>query len=342
MTNFYASPEYLSVVAQVYFKGRSTSVEDVLVGDDVLRLLVVDGKRAITRLEFLDYHEPLPKKEDGAAVRRRCYASSVVRRVIEASEWDPNLFQGFEPAPFIDWSRFPTYEAYQEFLKSRRKGLYKEQQRRRRRLAENFGELEFRMNDDSPDVFELARQWKIQQFHDTGARNYLAEPRNLEYLETLRRNGLLTTSTLRAGGRLLSVWMGFVHQNVWSGWIFTYDHDPELRKYSVGQQLLHSMVEESHRRGHREFDFSVGDEGYKWFYATNARVLGPIGRPPWHEHVKAGTKRAKRYAKRALASHPKLLEGAVSLGGALRRERNLVFERLRRLGYVMRFDKANG
>ena len=79
--------------------------------------------------------------------------------------------------------------------------------------------------------------------------------------------------------------MGFTHDNVWSGWVFTYDHDPELRKYSLGHQLLRSMLEESYRRKHREFDFSIGGEDYKWVYSTHARLLGAIGCPPLRQRM---------------------------------------------------------
>ncbi|NNK91472.1 MAG: GNAT family N-acetyltransferase, partial [Acidimicrobiia bacterium] len=138
------------------------------------------------------------------------------------------------------------------------------------------------------------------------------------------------SSTLRADGRLISVWLGFVHDDVWSGWIFAYDPDPAIRKYSAGKQLLHSMLEESHRLGHREFDFSIGDEDYKWFFATHARVLGPVGQPPISERVRTSAREAKRFTKQVLARHPKLLDGAASLGGAVRKQRCRLAERVAR------------
>ena len=339
---FYASSEYLKIAAEVYFKGRETNVEIVQIGDELFRLLVVDGKRAVTDLEFVDYHQPL-HRADGSMLPRRCsYARSVVREVIEASQWDAARYLDLQPAPFVDWSKFATFESYQEFLKARRKGLYKEQLRRRRRLAEQFGELVFCMNDENGDVLDLAMRWKVEQFHATGAPNYLADPRNIRHFELLREHGLLTSSTLRAGGRLLSVWLGFVHDGVWSGWIFAYDHEPALRKYSVGHQLLHSMLKESHRRKHREFDFSVGDEDYKWFYSTHARVLGPIGRPPLPERVGARVRQTKRYAKRILMSHPRLLQGATSLTRTMRKRKSLLIERLQRMQHAIGLDKASG
>ena len=120
---------------------------------------------------------------------------------------------------------------------------------------------------------------------------------------------------MRAGDRLLSVWMGFVYRGVWSGWVFAYDHDPALRKFSLGHQLLRSMLEQGFRLGHREFDFSIGNEDYKWFYATHARILGPIGTPPLRQRLMA---RARHDARRALQRWPRLLSMAVALKRKLR------------------------
>jgi hypothetical protein len=320
--NFYASSEYLAVVAEAYFKGQRTSVEDVRIGGDALRVLVVDDKRVITSVPFLDYHEPLSAAEIRTPTRKFCYAQWVVRGIIEQAGWEFGALRGFVPAPYVDWSMFPTYDDYQAHIEARRKGLLREHKRRRRRLAENFGELVFCMDDTQKDVFELARLWKGQQLVETGEKNYFADPRNVEYFNLLRQKGLLTSSTLRADGRLLSVWIGFTHDRVWSGWIFTYDHDPELRKYSLGHQLLHSMLEESYRRKHREFDFSIGDEDYKRLYTTHARLLGPIGRAPVQQRILA---RVKHGAKRALSLNRKLLEMALGLRDVIRKRGNRAY-----------------
>lgn len=339
---FYASTEYLDIAAQAYFPGRETKIELVKIGDQVFRLLVVDGEKPVSDLHFVDYLEPLESVDPSAPLRQGSYAASVVRDVIETSQWDPEKHQDLQPAPFVDWSRFGTFEDYEAFLQTRSKRLYKDQQRRGRRLAEQFGDLEFQMNDPGSDVLELAFEWKVRQFHDTGAPNYLADSRNRRYFELLRENDLLTASTLRGDGRLLSVWLGFVHEGVWSGWIFSYDKDPALQKFSLGHQLLHSMLRESKRLGHREFDFSVGDEDYKWFYSTHVRVLGPVGTPPFAIRVGSGIRQAKRRAKAALERYPGLLRGAISLAGTLRRQKNLMLERLQKLKEMIGVRKPAG
>lgn len=300
--NFYASPDYLDAVAAVYFRGQHTAVEDVRIGGDVLRLLVVDGKRIITSHQFLDFHEPLLESEAGSSTRDGRYARSVVRGVIERADWNPGAFPDFELAPYVDWSKFPSYGDYKRFLLKGNKSLIRDRERRGRSLAAAHGELMFTADDHQDDVFESARRWKSRQLRESGIADYFSSPQTLEFLGVLRRKGVLVSSTLRASGRLLSVWIGFVHNRSWSGWIFTYD--PSFRKYSVGHQLLSFMLEESHRLGHREFDFSIGSEDYKMIYATHGRLLGSIGHPPLHQRFIA-------YAKSELKERsPRLFEAA--------------------------------
>jgi len=311
--NFYASPGYLGAVAATYFSERHTSVEDVRIGDALLRLLVVDGKHAITDCMFLDYHEPLGTADARRPTLTFGYAKSVVRRTIEIASWEPKAAPDVDLAPYIDWSAFPTYGHYHEHVMARGRGLIRERERRGRRLAEHMGELVFTADDAGDDVFAFARRWKGQQLRETGLRDYFADPRTLTLLMHLQRQGLLTVSTLRGGGRIAAVWVGFIHRGAWSGWVFAFN--PALRKYSAGHQLVRAMLEESFRRKHREFDFSVGAEDYKMLYATHGRVLGPVGQAP--------------IAQRMLGKAKDVLRGrAPALFGAARSLRRSITSRI--------------
>jgi CelD/BcsL family acetyltransferase involved in cellulose biosynthesis len=75
-------------------------------------------------------------------------------------------------------------------------------------------------------------------------------------------------------------------------WIPAYD--PEFNVLSPGRLMLHFMLRECYDRGGREFDFLVGDEDYKWHYATHVRRVSPLGRPPLVLQVRRGAKRALR------------------------------------------------
>ena len=278
--NFFASQEYLQVLADVYFPGKPARVADVRIGGQVLRLLILGDRQVVTEMPFLDYHQPLRADEIGRAERRRAYAPWVAREVVGLKDRHP-LPEGLGTAPYIDWSLFSSYDDYLASLRARHNDRFRELRRLRRRLAEHFGPLEFLADDTRPDVLERALDWKGRQFRETGQGDVFAYPENFRFFEELRRRDLLVASTLRGAGRLLAVSLGFIHQGVWSGWIMTYDHAPELKAYSVGNQLLQEMLAHSFAARHREFDFSIGDQDFKWLYATHARVLGPLGPRPW-------------------------------------------------------------
>jgi CelD/BcsL family acetyltransferase involved in cellulose biosynthesis len=307
--NFYSSPDYLEAVAEVYFGAKDTRVEDVRIGDEVLRLLVVDRQKVITSLPFLDYHEPLRKSEIHESAYEYSHAKFVVRRIIELSRPGSDSFEEFEIAPYVDWTKFATYADYRAFILNRQRGLIRENERRLRRLTDDFGGLEFNMNDTGDDVLELSRQWKSRQLRETGREDYFSDAKNLEFFESLRRRGLLVSSTLRVSGRLVSSWIGFIYDGVWSGWVFAFD--AEFRKYSVGHQLLSFMLQKSYELRHKEFDFSIGGESYKFLYATHGRLLGPIGRVPLTDRL---VQLAKHETKRR---NPRLFEMARNLKRAL-------------------------
>ena len=313
--NFYASRGFLDAAAEVYFKDRATAVEDVRIGEDVLRLLVVDGKKPVTRLLFLDYHQPLAAHEVSDRVRPGRYAQLVSRRVIAAQEWAPSRFPQMVLAPFVDWSRYSCFSEYYEQLLAQYHGLVRDRERRARALIARHGDIVFTKNDLSPDVLEAAQRWKGTQLRELGFPDYFENPQTMQFFEALRERQLLVCSSLRAGGQLVSLWIGFEHDAAWSGWVFAYD--PGFRKYSVGHQLLIRMLEESVRLGHREFDFSAHAQDYKMFYATHGRLVGAIGKPT----LKRAT---ELFARNLLQEHrPELFAKALrakwALQSALRR-----------------------
>jgi hypothetical protein len=276
--NFYSSDEFLRPLADTFYLGHRHNTEFVRAGDVALRLLVIDNRHVISKFTFLDYHVPISSCNVNDCARSIGYVEHVALGNLPKGDWLSNPKEEFTPAPYIDWTAFSNFEAYIAYITSHKKGLIREYARRRRRLSEKFGELSFCAHDKSDDVLRLAREWKTNQLIRTGAPNFYADERHSKFLLALLQRGALACSTLRAGGRLLAVWVGFVHEKKWSGWIFTHDPDEELKRYSLGHQLLYSMVEHSCASGHLEFDFSIGGEEYKWIYATHVRLLGSVGR----------------------------------------------------------------
>jgi CelD/BcsL family acetyltransferase involved in cellulose biosynthesis len=108
---------------------------------------------------------------------------------------------------------------------------------------------------------------------------------------------------LSAGGEVIAVHLGASHEGRTYWWIPSYG--PEFAKFSPGRLMLESLLRASFERGDHEFDFLIGEEAYKWHYATHTRVIGAAGTPPLSLRVE---KELKRQAKRALRGMPWLLD----------------------------------
>lgn len=305
--NFFASDAYLNLVGEVYFPGRSRTIRTVSLRGERLRLLEVDG-RLVTDLTFLDYHDPFPGSAVGEGADRhwpevRAFAPWVVRDIVPAERCDVVCDEQRDVAPFIDWTRFSSFDEYWATVRGRPN--VREYERRLRRLGDAYGPVTFTPFDQGDDVLDLCRAWKSRQLRLSGLDDFYASPTNVRFFKALRDRGLLFAATLRASGHLLSAWLGVIHEGSLSGWIFTHAPDPELKKYSPGQGLLHHLLRYSYEQGHRQLDFSVGAGEYKSLYATDVRILGPVGRQSFPVAVR---RKARQLLKDVLRTHPALFE----------------------------------
>jgi CelD/BcsL family acetyltransferase involved in cellulose biosynthesis len=74
--------------------------------------------------------------------------------------------------------------------------------------------------------------------------------------------------------------------------------------------MLLELMRESYSRHHAEFDFLIGDEGYKWHFATHNRAVGPMGNPPWSLRLR---KAGKKHLKSVLVRYPVAFDAARAL-----------------------------
>jgi hypothetical protein len=313
--NFFSSDAFLFSVAKVGFPGRPHGLEVVEVDGSRFRLLKV-ANQYVVRWPFLDFFEPLP--EPGDAHSSLSYLPVVSRRVLRAEEWKPEMAtEEVQPAPFVDWSCFSSWEEFQKRLRERpgyRPYSPQDTQRRRRKVEREIGSLRFTLHDSSPSVFERCLRWKSGQYVATGLKDLFAERRNVELFRELHSRDLLTVSTLHAGDRLGAVHIGVVFDKRFYSWVPAYD--PDLQQYAVGRLLLEELLAYSHRSGHAQFDFIVGGESYKFCYATHVRVVEPAGKPPV---TLVAARAAKRRVKSVLVRVPFLWQWTEPLRRALRR-----------------------
>jgi hypothetical protein len=310
--NFFSSDDYLRALACVWFAGRRCEIATHAAEGKLFRLLTVEGVGPVVSdgprpdsYNFLDFLEPLGRQpERGTVAGRVRWLPRVALGTEEVVSASPTATSGMV-APYVDWSRFPRWSDFEALVASRRASVRIDSRRKRRRLEERFGPLRFRWDDRRPSVFDTLIAWKSAQYARSNQRDGFAVPHNVALFRELCRRGLVVVSSLSAGERILAAHLGASWARRFSSWVPAYDR--EALVLSPGRLLLEHLLAESHARGDAEFDFLLGDEPYKYHYATHRRLVGPVGTPP----LPVSVRRAVRASvKKALALSPPLLEKA--------------------------------
>jgi CelD/BcsL family acetyltransferase involved in cellulose biosynthesis len=204
-------------------------------------------------------------------------------------------------APCLDFGRFRRWEEYLEDTAGwhGHANTFDRRERDARGLAREAGPVTFTFDDPDGAALEALLRWQIENQHARGVESVLARPRYGAFLRALQARGLLTVSTLRAGGQLVAARAG----TAWEGRFYARASGfaPAFAARSPGAYLLHRLLEHLHGAGFHEFDTLLGNTPYKFFYATDVRVVGPIGRQPLRRRTWAWLRRHRRRAARAVA-----------------------------------------
>jgi len=270
VSNVFSSVPFLESVAAARFPGKSWTVETAQVESHVFRLLVVRN-RPVVSVPWLDFHEPVAAVHASIPSRALKYLRHAAIDTVSSAEWYAPSHQRparSQPSPFIEWRSAPATVAFPT----------KNTKRRWRQLELQFGNVVYTYQDPDPRAFEQCIVWKRAQYRSHNFADALADPATIRLLHELRQRGLLIVSTLRSGGTLAAAHIGMEWDGRLYWWIPSYA--PALAAFSPGRMLLHALMHDSHARGHREFDFLLGDEEYKWLYATHTRIVSPLGSAP--------------------------------------------------------------
>ncbi|MHB8878029.1 MAG: GNAT family N-acetyltransferase [Myxococcaceae bacterium] len=299
--NLFSTDLFLRTLAEVRYPGRRHELGLYRVGGRVFRLLAVDGE-PVTEAPFLDFFQPL---EGGTAgpVRDLAYLPRAVLETTPAEERTRAPLHS--PSPYVDWTQFADWPAFEGSVSARIGNLLPDSARRTRKLVRDLGPLRFLLQDPRPEVFERCLSWKSAQYRASGLPDLFADGANVRLFRELARKGAVLVTSLSAGDTLLAVHLAGFADNRLYWWVPAYD--PGQAKYSPGRLLLLESLRESQRRGHAEFDFLIGDEGYKWHFATHNRAIGELGNPPLSQWLK---RQAARRLTSALEPYPAALEAA--------------------------------
>ena len=309
--NIFTTDAFLETAGALFFPQRKRSIELCRLEGRRLKLLVLDGQEVVGRMPFYDFPQPMDDAQ-GPVDREITYLPRTVLQTAELQQYTPEP-AGLQPSPYIDWKLLPTWADFEARWKASPQPKTHDGARQRRRLERELGPVRFQLDDPRPEVFDACVKWKSSQYLATGLTDMFADPRNIALFRRLRERGVLLVSSLSAGDDLLAVHFGSSHDQRLGWWIPAYD--PKFSKFSPGRLLLEELMKASFERGDGEFDFLIGDEPYKFLYATHNRVIGPLGTPPLTE---VWLKKARQQAKALLEKNPKAMELARTLHKRLR------------------------
>ena len=289
--NVFSSPQYLRALDATCFEGAG-AIEVVAAGEHSVQTLVTRAGPCV-RHQFIDFFEP------AMGERAQRTVSSIPRfssRSVAASEWASARGEHTEPSPFVDWRKFGAWSEFEAHVGRQRAKLLADGRRQTRRLEKELGPVRLDVDHD-PAVFDQCIAWKSAQYLRTGAWDLFADERHVAMLRRLVADGIATTESLWAGETMVAAHIGMLHEGRYSWWFPAYD--PEHDRFSPGRLLLVALLQSSFERGDDEFDLLLGDEEYKWHFATDVRLVDSVGSPSLSQRVQRLSKRAAHRFPRA-------------------------------------------
>lgn len=176
-------------------------------------------------------------------------------------------------------------EAFFKDLRTRKKSLVRETERRLRRLEQDVGPIRFIADaPDRPDLLEQLIQAKTDQYERTGkGRPPLAQPWGQKLVRLLfqRRDPECTgmLSALMAGDDWVALHFGLRCRDTLHYWFPVYN--PRHAAAGPGRLLLYKTIEAADSIGLRAIDRGEGDSAVKRDYATSEHTyyMGVWSRP---------------------------------------------------------------
>jgi hypothetical protein len=273
--SFFSSEQFLGAVARSHFAGKPWKVEAVTVEGRAYRVLTVGGRVVQNLWTHPFFYEPLDETPPGA--RPIPYLASVLLDTVIAPA--EGIRRPSQIAPYVDWRSFPDWDAYQSATREGpHPANWKTAAYMRRLTGRRLGDVTFSPHDTAPDVLPTLFAWKDAKRQRTGTTPYFTYPPAGALYDELQKEGLLEVSTLRAGGRLIAGILGYR----WHGRYYArlIAHDFALHALSPGTVLWHAVLRHSFESGDEESDLLLGDEPYKWMFATHARIVSTAGVQP--------------------------------------------------------------
>lgn len=186
---------------------------------------------------------------------------------------------------------------WDSYYDAKRSSGSKKRDRQKRRKLEEHGETTLVTPTDVAVIAETVDALIAQKsasFARMGVANLFAKPGMRDFYMALATDaaaqGLIEVSRLEVGGKIAAANWGLSFKGRFHYVLTSYDAEAEFASRGPGMIQLMELMKRAAGTGHTEFDFTVGDEGYKadwceietflYDYVEAASVLGlMIGLP---------------------------------------------------------------
>jgi len=241
-----------------------------------------------------DYHAPVLGKRFSDLVDSEQFCSlwEQIKKVlpyfdvIHFEKQPEHIYGQYNPFLYLDCWPFheKSYAAtldgsWDNFNKSKtRKNIYADSRRQRRRLAE-IGDLQFKVVGEYKDIEALTSKMieqKTRRYQETGVRNLFEDDKYRRfYLDTakeLAKTGIVHVSGLFLDDTIVAAHWGLIFRDRFYYLMPSFEGGP-WAKYSPGRLLQEHLIKWCFDSGIKIFDFTVGDDSYKYNWADKEMKL---------------------------------------------------------------------
>ena len=231
-----------------------------------------------------DYQGPLLSKSFGLRVRpgqfkvlwRQIRETLPTHDVVELSAMPEKI--GEQANPFMQLGNMTQHASsahmtrfkgdWDSYYNAKRSSGSKKRDRQKRRKLEEFGGTQFvNLTDKSTiaETVEILIAQKSATFARMGVSNMFDKAGMRDFYMALATNsdGLIQVSRLEVGGQVAAANWGISFNGRFHYVLTSYEEQAEFAKRGPGMIQLMELMKNAADTGHTEFDFTVGDEGYK-------------------------------------------------------------------------------
>ncbi|MDJ0734030.1 MAG: GNAT family N-acetyltransferase [Nostocaceae cyanobacterium] len=289
--NIYSDDTFCEAFGVAYFPNHKIQPQLFELDGRLWKIPTINSTKPILTGQFIDFYESYEQQliSPQDRIKKLNYIPKACHGLVSSNEWfDQNLEDIYEPAPTIIWEDFTSWDDFVEYVQQNQPKIFADSRRRRRKLEKEVGPVKFIFDDNRPHILDTCLAWKSQQYRNSGLIDAFAYQEHVRLFQELANKGLLLVSSLSAGEKPIAVDLSASLKGRLYSWIPAYDIS--YRNCSPGRLIMEFVLQESFKRKYEEFDFMIGNESYKWYYATHTRLISEMGVVPVPLRLKRSTK----------------------------------------------------